>query len=315
MKTKQLDEVVITATRNERTLGALPMPVTLISKSQIRNMGSMRLNDVLNEQTGLISVPQVTGTGNGLQLQGFDPDYTLILVDGEPLIGRTTGSLDLSRVTVGNIKKVEIVKGPSSSLYGSEALAGVVNIITERPQGINGNIYCRWGTNNTLDLSGDFGLRKNKLGIYVFGNRFSTGGYSLMPGTQTVSPYQNYTLNTKVLYQFSKRTDFSISGRFFDEHQHSLNVIDTVTTAGTGRVTDWNINPIVNHHFTDHLKMTVRFYNTQYKTNSETHNVPDGTSVSEDDSCKPFSDLKSMQSIFLMKKMFSLLARDIFMRQ
>src|SRR5262249_16612707 len=152
---------------------------TLISKAMINKMGSLRLNDVLNEQTGLISVPQVNGIGNGLQLQGFDPDYTLILIDGEPLIGRTTGSLDLGRITVGNVRQIEVVKGPSSSLYGSDALAGVVNIITDRPEGLRGQVYSRYGTNQTLDVSGDIGFQQKKVGLYVFGNHYNTGGYDL----------------------------------------------------------------------------------------------------------------------------------------
>ena len=147
----ELDEVVITATRNERVLGSLPMPVALIPRANIKNMGSIRLNDVLTEQTGLVIVPQVNGQGSGLQLQGFNPDYTLILIDGEPLIGRTTGTLELSRISIGNIKQIEIVKGPSSSLYGSEALAGVINIITERPGKTRGSFNLRYASNNTLE--------------------------------------------------------------------------------------------------------------------------------------------------------------------
>ena len=73
LQSRQLEEVVVTATRNERTMGALPMPVTIVQKSQINAMGSLRLNDVLAEQTGLAVVPQVNGAGNGLQLQGFAP--------------------------------------------------------------------------------------------------------------------------------------------------------------------------------------------------------------------------------------------------
>jgi outer membrane receptor for ferrienterochelin and colicins len=125
-----LEAVVVAATRTERQAGALPMPVTVIGQGQIRQSGSVRLGDILREQTGLAIV---NDHGQGLQVQGFNPDYTLILVDGEPLVGRTAGTLELGRLTVGNIKQIEIVKGPSSSLYGSEALAGVVNIITENP--------------------------------------------------------------------------------------------------------------------------------------------------------------------------------------
>ena len=108
LATKELEEVVVTATRNERNMGALPMPVTLVSKAQIKTIGSLRLNDVLTEQTGLVVVPQVNAQGNGIQIQGFNPDYTLILIDGEPIIGRYTGSLELSRIAVGNIKQIEL---------------------------------------------------------------------------------------------------------------------------------------------------------------------------------------------------------------
>ena len=167
IQSKELEPLVVTATRTERTVGALPMPVVLVSKAQIRTMGSLRLTEVLAEQTGLAVVPQVNGQGSGIQVQGLNPDYTLILLNGEPLIGRYTGSLELSRIAVGNIKQIEIVKGPSSSLYGSDALAGVVNIITERSGGTRGSLYTRYGTNSTMDLSGDYGTSVRKLGLYV----------------------------------------------------------------------------------------------------------------------------------------------------
>lgn len=124
------NEIVVTATRTEKKLGNVAVPVTLISSKQIAQAGSVRLADILQEQAGLYIT---TGFGAGVQMQGLNPDYTLILLNGEPLVGRTAGILDLNRITVGNIKQIEIVKGPSSSLYGSEAMAGVINIITTTP--------------------------------------------------------------------------------------------------------------------------------------------------------------------------------------
>ncbi len=125
-----LNEVVVTATRSERKLGNVAVPVSIVSAKNIQQAASLRLNDILNEQAGLFLT---SGFGTGVQMQGLNPDYTLILINGEPLIGRTAGVLDLNRITVGNIQKIEIVKGPSSSLYGSEAMAGVINIITKQP--------------------------------------------------------------------------------------------------------------------------------------------------------------------------------------
>src|SRR3546814_14531575 len=101
----------------------------------------VRLDDVLVEQTGLTLV---SAHGTGVQMQGFDPDYTLILLDGQPLIGRTTGTLELSSVAVGNIERIEVGKGPYSSFTDSEALEEVSNIVTEDPEmGTRGNLSAR----------------------------------------------------------------------------------------------------------------------------------------------------------------------------
>lgn len=289
LATKELEEVVVTATRNERNMGALPMPVTLVSKAQIKTIGSLRLNDVLTEQTGLVVVPQVNAQGNGIQIQGFNPDYTLILIDGEPIIGRYTGSLELSRIAVGNIKQIEIVKGPSSSLYGSDALAGVINIITERPYGNRGNFSTRYVTNNTLDLAGDVSLTRKKFGVYLFANRYSTDGYDLSPENfgKTVSPFINYTLNSKITYKISSTTDLSLSGRYFLENQQFNFEVesngDLIRTAGDGTTTDWNFNPVLTHRFSEKLKAIARFYTTHYKTKTQLELESDGSPYYQDD--------------------------------
>ena len=124
-----LKEVLITATRTERQLSSLPIPAQIITKESITKSGALRLSDILSEQTGLITVPDFGG-GEGIQMQGLDAQYVLILIDGVPLVGRSAGTLDLNRISVGNIKQIEVVKGASSSLYGSDALGGVINIIT-----------------------------------------------------------------------------------------------------------------------------------------------------------------------------------------
>lgn len=280
LATKELQEVVVTATRSERELGSLPVPVTVIQQSQIKNMGSLRLNEVLGEQTGLAIV---SDHGTGVQMQGFSPEYTLILVDGEPLIGRTSGVLELNRIAVGNIQQIEIMKGPSSSLYGSEALAGVVNIITQRPDGINGALTSRYGTNQTFDLGGSVNYRKNKFGIYAFANRYSTDGYDLSPELvgSTVSPFTNYTYQTRLTYDFSSRTKLSLSGRYFTERQESLTNAGTsdapLLLNGKGVADDWNINPILAHIFSDKLKATFRFYGSGYRTDSDLTYQSDGS--------------------------------------
>ncbi len=97
-------------------------------------MGSRRLDEVLREQTGLAVVSDL-GSGNravGLQMRGFSAEYITVLIDGQPMAGRNNGNFDLSRISISGIERIEIIKGASSSLYGSEALGGVVNIITKQ---------------------------------------------------------------------------------------------------------------------------------------------------------------------------------------
>ena len=116
--TSIIREVVVTATRTEKSIGDIPVPIQVISKKFIQQTGSQKLIDILQQQTGLVLADNPLGQalqgypnpfGSGIQLQGLDPAYTLILLDGEPLTGRNAGILNLGRIAVGNIKQIEIV--------------------------------------------------------------------------------------------------------------------------------------------------------------------------------------------------------------
>jgi outer membrane receptor for ferrienterochelin and colicins len=282
LRRQRLDDVVVTATRTERSITDVPIPVTVVGVKQIKSMGSLRLNDVLGEQTG---INLVTDHGLGIQMQGLSPEYTLILVDGEPLIGRTAGTLELSRVAVGNIQRVEVVKGPASALWGSDALAGVVNIITQKPQpGTRGDVRLRYGSNQTADLGGTFNLGTERLGLTAFVNRYSSEGYTLQPesGTPTVPPFATYTAQSRLSYQLGKRTKASISGRYFTESQSSLYpVVEGTATEDIRLKTrqyDYNINHTLTHSSANgHLFTTLRLYHSGYRTKEDyTYNKDGG---------------------------------------
>lgn len=275
-----LKDVVVTATRTEKVAEDLPIPVKVISGAQIRRMGSLRLSDVLSEQTG---IALINDHGVGLQMQGFSAEYTLILLNGEPLIGRTAGTFDLSRVAVGNIKKIEIVKGPSSSLYGSEALAGVVNIITETPrEKLSGNLRTRYGNYNTLGVSADVSANVGKTGVYLFADRYSTAGYKLGSAEDnTVPPFQNYTLQTGVDYKFNKRLSLAINGRL--SFQNQSNTYSVNADAGgkfkindEGSQNDWNLNPRINWILSDKAKIVGHIYSSGYATSSVMNRADNG---------------------------------------
>ena len=261
---QDLEEVLITATRTERQLSSLPLPAQIVSKKEIEAVNSVRLNDILNEQTGLTAVSDFGG-GEGIQMQGLDSQYTLILIDGVPLVGRSAGTLDLSRITVGNIKQIEIVKGASSSLYGSEALGGVINIITDNPKyGFNGNVNYRYGTNNTHDASTNISYKKQAFSIDGFVNRFSTSGYDLLEDDflNTIEPYSNYTFNLKSTYDFSDNTHLLVSGRYFTQNQE---YVASEELSGESNIKEWNTHVKLNHKYSDKWSSYFEFFATGYK--------------------------------------------------
>lgn len=267
---KELKEVILTATRTKRQLSSLPLPVTLISKKIIDQSGAVRLNEILNEQTGIITVSDESGF-EGVQIQGMTSDYILVLIDGVPLLGRNAGNFDLSRLTVGNIKQIEVVKGPSSSLYGSEALGGVINIITEKPslEYIGGNASYRIGSFMQQDMNLEIKQGFQKLRYSFFANRFSSEGYDLNPDVdgQTVNPFENYTINGRIFFDINNQLSLYTSTRFYDQIQDAGLMLNDAQFEGDTKEREWNTHVKLDHEWSNQLETTYELYYTSYKAN------------------------------------------------
>jgi outer membrane receptor for ferrienterochelin and colicins len=271
-----IEELVVTATRNERHLSNVTVPTLLINAKAIQLSGNLRLNEVLQEQTGLF-LTAGTGSsavgggifGNGIQIQGMSPDYTLIMLDGEPLIGRQGGVIDLSRFTVGNIRKIEVIKGPSSALYGSEAMGGVVNIITEQSRRKALSAGLRYGSFQTADAYASANLSHQKSTLYLFGNYNASQGYDLQSDSpeKTIDPYRNATFQLKWTHRFTERTRLVWNNRFFRGIQTSAFAIngEDINVEGQGTTTDLNFNPVLTHWANDRLKTSLRLYASIYR--------------------------------------------------
>lgn len=284
-KENELETVVITATRTSRRLDDIPLPVDVIQSEEIQTIGSLRLNEVLIEQTGL---QIISDHGNGIQMQGLNSEYILFLIDGEPIIGRTAGTLELSRLAVDNIERVEIIKGPSSSLYGSEAMAGVINIITKNPNdGLSSSLRGRYRSFGTSDVSGNIGYSRKKLTASLFVNRLGTDGYDLTPETvsMTAPPFEAYTINPKFAYQFSDAIKLSVNGRFYHESQENdVDIIldgDNVRMDDEGIRKDWSVMPTLEVNMNGGHRLQLRSYTTGYRTESSLLFQADGAIYNE----------------------------------
>ncbi|WP_249684928.1 TonB-dependent receptor plug domain-containing protein [Flavobacterium sp. CYK-55] len=269
LKNHQLQEVFITGTRTERSAATLPLPTQIISGESIQKSGVSRLNEIIQEQTGLITVADFGG-GEGIQMQGLDAAYVMILIDGQPLLGRSAGTLDLSRISVNHIDRIEIVKGASSCLYGSEALAGVINIITKKiktTDTLKGNFSYKKATFNTHDASATFEYGHQKVGMELFGNYFNTHGYNLSKNDylQTVQPYHNFTIQPKIKINFSSQINLSVNARFYHQNQDNKSEIGTAFYRGQSQINEWNHSLILNQTIDSNFKLVYDLYATRYQ--------------------------------------------------
>ena len=128
----KMDELVVTATRTKKLHSDVPIATEVVSKSEIARSGALTVSELLSQRSGVSLQTSVEG-GSVLNLLGLDSRYILILKDGQPINGKFNNRVSLDQILTQNVEKIEIVKGPSSSLYGSEAMAGVINIITRNP--------------------------------------------------------------------------------------------------------------------------------------------------------------------------------------
>ena len=130
-RTDSLQEVVVTGTGTQHLLKDAPVQTEVITSKMLKNYNGRSIEDILSGLTASFAFSE-DDMGSQMQLNGLGNDYILVLVDGKRIHGDVGGQNDLSLIDPQNIEKIEIVKGASSALYGSDAIAGVINIITKK---------------------------------------------------------------------------------------------------------------------------------------------------------------------------------------
>lgn len=278
-----LDPVVVTATKTEQQLEDVSVPTNVVTRRQIEAQGALRLTDVLRTQPGL---QLQSDHGTGLQMQGLSSEYVLVLVDGQPVIGRTAGTLDLDRLAMGSVERVEIVRGPSSSLYGSEALAGVVNIITQDArEPLSGQGRLRYGTHGTTDVSGRVATQRDAWHGHLFASRYASGGYDLSPGTTTptVPEFGTYVARGQLGIEATERVGLSLRGRLSTQSQNSRVAVSgrQQTFDDEEERRDWSLTPSVTVRPSAGMRWETRLHLTSYHTESRLTGRADGTPLTD----------------------------------
>jgi outer membrane receptor for ferrienterochelin and colicins len=285
-KINLLTEVVVTATRTEKSIGNLPVPLILISKKQIQETGFQKLSDILQQQAGLVLSSNPLGQslqgypnpfGTGVQLQGLDAGYTQVLLDGMPLTGRNAGILNLDRIAVNNIRQIEIIRGPAASLYGADALAGVINIITDNPEKNKSTLQINSASHQTLGASMQSAFVSKKAATQIFISGARSHGYDLDENIygKTADPSENLNASATTRINLSTKTTFKNTVRYFSQKQFNNYMVyanqQPEIVSGSSVETDYGIFNEVATALNKKTKLTDRIYATGYLNHADVY--------------------------------------------
>ncbi|MDR1200268.1 MAG: TonB-dependent receptor [Tannerellaceae bacterium] len=212
-KLVELDQVVVTATRIERNLKNVPIAIQVINNKNIEKMQVSTMRDLLEYE-----LPGIEFTNNGgytnINMLGFSGKYVLFLVDGERMAGESFDNIDYNRIDMENIERIEIIKGASSSLYGSNAVGGVINIITKKPsQPFNVQAAARGGSENEQNQNLSISSKQKWGWLNLTGAYKARDPYLLHDAY--VAGYKDYSITPKVSFNWGSKLELEAKGGYY----------------------------------------------------------------------------------------------------
>lgn len=223
-----LNEVVVTGTGTEHYLKDAPVQTEVITAKALEQYQARSIEDLLSGLSPSLRFHD-GDMGSHMQLNGLNNDYILIMINGKRMNGDVGGQNDLNQLNPANIERIEIVKGAASSLYGSDAIAGVINIITKRSrEKMELTNTTRVGEHGDIRQSMSFGFNHGKLKSITGLNFRHTDGWrntdlqwdqnQLKPGTTslTVNRSSNYTLSENLEWQVNRKLNLTAEGTYYE---------------------------------------------------------------------------------------------------
>jgi len=175
----QLDDFVVTSYAVPTKVNESVYKVRVIDRARIEGQGAQNLRDLLTNDLN-VRLSQDAALGSQVKMQGVSGENVKIMVDGVPLIGRLDGNLDLSQINLNTVDKIEIIEGSTSTIYGSNAMGGVINIITKKTQNhlLEGSAKFFYETVGNYNVDAKLGWQHKGHFFQVSGGRYFFDGFS-----------------------------------------------------------------------------------------------------------------------------------------
>jgi len=212
-----VDEVVVTGQMTPERVDKSIYKVKVLSSLSIDQKAALNLSDMLSSELNIRSSHDNI-FGSSITMQGLGGEHVKFLIDGVPIIGRQNGELDLQQINMLDVDHLEIIQGPMSVIYGSNALAGVINIITKSPDRQKVNAFAELYTESVgvynVQAGGSISKKKNSFSFTGARNFF--GGFSVVDTSRFKQwkPKLQYSADAAYLYK-TRKTSVNISGKYF----------------------------------------------------------------------------------------------------
>lgn len=259
-------EIVITADRKARTVDETLAPVTIITRQDIEKYQASNLAEVLQHAPG-VSIMNQGGSGKltSLFLRGTESDHVLVLIDGVKVGSVTDGRFAFEDIPPESIERIEVVRGPRSTLYGSEAIGGVIQIFTRKGgKGFQPEVKLSAGSHNTQKLSANLGGGDEQRWFNIGASTEKTDGYNACTGNSATfagcaveepddDGYENQTFTLRAGRKLGENTKLDISALHssgdneFDGSAFSGNHNDKVQQVLSATL---QTSPTANSHYT-----------------------------------------------------------------
>ncbi|MBN2620618.1 TonB-dependent receptor [candidate division WOR-3 bacterium] len=211
-----LDEIVVTATRYELALKDLSATVSVVTEDDINALNTRTSADALAHLPGVTINKTGTFGRADIDIRGIGDRgrSVMVLIDGRPVKMGLYGCTVTHSLPMNNVARIEVVRGPSSVLYGSDALGGVINIITKKSeQPLEGDVMASYGTFNTQQY------RVRAGGIYQKLDVYATGNYQTTDGHVDNSGYDGKDVTGRIGYKITPHINAHVSGKYFDGYK------------------------------------------------------------------------------------------------
>ncbi|HEY1075329.1 MAG TPA: TonB-dependent receptor [Fontimonas sp.] len=193
---KQLEPVVVTATGQPTAIGDTLAPMLILTREQIEQSQALDLAELLRFYAG-IELGRSGGVGaqTSIFIRGAESNHTLVLIDGVRVNPATSGGAAVQNIAPDMIERIEIVKGPRAALYGSDAIGGVINVITRGGESSRGELGLRLGSDQTYDgsLRGSWGGERGRLSLQA--QHLRTDGFPALAGQTQDTGYDRTSFN------------------------------------------------------------------------------------------------------------------------